>query len=85
MCLVDSPMYLQSKTDAQLAQCKSSVWFDKQPLGANSLGRFLPKACEFARISPRGNHGVFASAVQRLCDAEVPDDQIIQIIQFYII
>jgi hypothetical protein len=78
-CQAEDPLYLACKTDEQIRKTRTNIWFKHQPLGANSLGKFLPKACLLAGLPPRGNHGVRASTVQRLRKSEVPDDQIIQI------
>jgi hypothetical protein len=78
-CQPEHPLYLQYKTDKQLESSGSSVWFKREPLGVGSLGKFLPKACVLADLAPRGNHGVRATAVQRLREAKVPDDKIIQV------
>lgn len=78
-CGSDDPLYLQYKMDDHIKKSNTPVWFKQQPLGANSLGKFLPKACVMAGLEPRGNHGVRATTVQRLRKAGLPDDQIIQI------
>ena len=48
-------------------------------MAVNSLNKPLPRACKLVGITPRGNHGVRASMVQRLRGAKEPDDQNIQI------
>lgn len=78
-CKPEDPFYLQTKTDSQIASSGTDIWFKREPLGVGSLGKFLPKACSIAGIAPRGNHGVRATTVQRLREAKVPDDKIIQI------
>lgn len=78
-CSPEDPLYLQAKSDDQISRSHTDIWFKHLPLGANSLGKFLPKACNLAGIEPRGNHGVRATTVQRLRKADIPDDQIIQI------
>ena len=79
MCYANSPLYLQIKPDDMVARTNTPIWYKTIPLGVNSLGKLLPRACEMGGITPRGNHGVRASTVQRLRGAEVPDDKIIQI------
>ena len=78
-CHPDHPMYLQFKPDRHINAAKNSYWYKREPLGVNSLGKMLPKACEMAEIPRRGNHGVRATTVQRLRAAKVPDDKIIQV------
>ena len=75
----DSPLYLQNKADKLVAKEDCTIWFKKQPMGHNMLGKLLPSACKLAFISIIGNQGVQASMVQCLRKAEVPDDQIILI------
>ena len=74
MCSCDSPMYLQSKTESQLSM--PPIWFKQQP---QFIRTFLPTACKFSGIPMRGNHGMRASTGQRLHEAEVPNEQIIEI------
>lgn len=78
-CGSDDPLYLQCKMDDHIKKSNSDVWYKQQPLGTNSLGKLLPKACMMAGLEPRGNHGVRATTVQRLREGGVPDDHIIQI------
>ena len=51
MCAEDSPMYLQYKTEVQIQRSKDPyIWYKQQPLGTNSLGKFLPTACKLGNI-----------------------------------
>jgi hypothetical protein len=78
-CNKEDPLYVQQKTEDQIARSGSEIWYKHQPLGVGSLGKFLPRACLLAGLPERGNHGVRATTVQRLRTASVPDDKIIQI------
>ena len=75
----DSPFYLAHKLPNQITIGPKAVWYKKAPLGKNKLSGMLAEACEMAGIEKRTNHGVRATAVQRLRKAGVPDDKVIQI------
>ena len=77
----DSPLFLSKKTPQQLqpSSVNSGVWYRAEPMGVNTLAQLLPNACKKAGIESRGNHGVRATCVQRLREANVPDDKIIQV------
>ena len=78
-CKGKDPFYLQAKTDDQIRKAHSDTWCKQEPMGIHSIGKLLPKACELAQIPMRGNHRLRATTVQRLRQACVPDDKIIQI------
>ena len=78
-CNDDSPMYLQGKSDDFIKSRKPSTWFKRESMGINSLGKFLPKACDLAGIPSQCNHRVRVTCVQHLHEARMPDDKIIQV------
>ena len=73
MYVSEAPFYLQP-----IKNPTSDIWFKKQRLGINSLGKLLKKVGEKAELNIR-NHSARKTMVTDLCDVDVPGYRIIQL------
>ncbi|XP_048253243.1 uncharacterized protein LOC125381091 [Haliotis rufescens] len=76
------PFYISTCTDMN----KSKKWFRGQPVGINKLGSFMKSMAKAAGLTDGGpqakrltNHSARKYVVQKLCDAGVPSNQVMQI------
>ena len=74
----DSPMYLTPKPAARLDL--TSPWYYKTPMGKNTLGELIKKACLKAGVEgKKTNHSIRKRSIKDLSAAGVPPHKIIQI------
>ena len=73
MCVSEAPFYLQT-----IKNPTGDIWFKKQRLGKNSLGKLLKEVGDKAGLNIR-NHSGRKTMVTDLCDANVPSYRIIQL------
>lgn len=76
------PFYLATNTrltDVTESVEKNITWFKRQPIGQNKLSSIMPKMTEAAGIRRLTNHSARKHLVQKLNDAGVPPNQIMQV------
>lgn len=75
----ESPMYLTPIPEKRLT-FPDSVWYYKTPMGVNTLGNLLKKACQNAGVQgKKTNHSLRKSTVAELSSAGIPPHKIIKI------
>lgn len=81
-CGNDDPFYLATHTkyaDAEKSAPEDITWFKKQPIGINKLQSLMPKMSEKAGIRRLTNHSARKHLVQKLSNAGVHPNQIMQV------
>jgi hypothetical protein len=81
-CSDDDPFYIATNSrlsNAEQTPSDTDKWYRAQPIGVNKLGSIMSKMSEKAGIRRLTNHSARKHLVQKLNDAGVPANQIMQI------
>jgi hypothetical protein len=81
-CSPTDPFYLATNTrliDAATTADEHLAWFKRQPIGVNKLSTIMAKMSESAGIRRLTNHSARKHLVQKLSDAGIPANQIMQV------
>lgn len=81
-CNPEDPFYLATNTklvEAATTASEAITWFKRQPIGINKLSTIMAKMSENAGIRRLTNHSARKHLVQKLSDAGIPANQIMQV------
>ena len=73
---LEGPFYLKGR---RKFDCRDAVWFEKNPIGKNTLDGLFKKMCKQAGLKGNySNHSRRVTAVTRMYDAGVPEQAIMK-------